>query len=45
MFDKLSAELTMLSADRPKMFQGHEQHSEQVAFDLKPWTTQLCYRA
>jgi hypothetical protein len=28
MFDKLSAELTMLSADRPKMFQGHEQHSE-----------------
>jgi len=36
MFDRLSAELKSVPQTGLKVFQGHEQHAEQVAFDLKP---------
>ena len=36
MFGRLSAELKSFLQTGLKVLQGHEQHAEQVAFDLKP---------
>jgi hypothetical protein len=36
MFDRLSAELKSFLQTGLKVFHGHEQHAEQVAFELKP---------
>jgi predicted outer membrane protein len=36
MFDRLSAELKSFLQTGLKVFHEHEQHAEQVAFELKP---------